>query len=348
MSFLISNAIFYLDKYHIDGIRVDGVSSMLYLNYGVEDKSEYRFNKYGEEGNLEAIEFLKNVNRTINARYKGVITIAEESTAWPKVTTPTEYSGLGFTYKWDMGWMHDTLDYMRTDFPYRKTVHDKLTFSMMYADSEHFILPLSHDEVVHGKCSIIRKMPGYYEDKFKGCRNLYLYQLTHSGGKLNFMGNEFCQFDEWKYYVGLDFFLVDEYEMHRKYQHYVKTINGLYLDEKALWDNDYNIWQGFKWIDANDKDQNIFLYERISRDGKDKAYIVINFSTDAYEDFILGVDDEGAYKEIINTNEIDFGGDGKNINDKKMMSKKKSSHGKDYSIEINVPALSAMIIKYKG
>ncbi|MBO7700665.1 MAG: 1,4-alpha-glucan branching protein GlgB, partial [Eubacteriaceae bacterium] len=235
-SFLYSNAMFWLEEYHIAGIRVDGVSSMLYLNFGITDRSKMKYNIYGDEGNLEAIEFLKELNHMVGTYVPGACMIAEESTAWPMITWPPEKGGLGFHFKWNMGWMHDTLEYMSCDFPWRSDNHNKLTFSMTYAYSENFILPLSHDEVVHGKRSLIGRMPGDIWRQFAGIRLLSMYQMTHPGKKLNFMGHEIAQFIEWREYEGLEWFLL-QYENHEKYQKYIKTINQVYKEHPALWSN---------------------------------------------------------------------------------------------------------------
>lgn len=344
ISFLYSSAVFFIKKFHIDGIRVDGVSSMLYLNYGVENPSEKVFNKYGDEGNLEAIEFLQNFNELIGQEYKGVITIAEESTAWPNVTKPKEIGGLGFHYKWDMGWMNDTLNYMKTDFPYRAKDHNRLTFSMMYADSENYIMPLSHDEVVHGKASLVNKMPGDYEEKFKGLRNLLLYQITRPGGKLCFMGADIAEFIEWRYYESLEWFLLD-YDIHRQHNQFVKDLNHLYLQEKSLYELDFHIWDSFQWIDADNREQNIFIYERKGREERDRTIVFINFSRLSFEKFRFGVSLPGVYKEIMNTNNSKYGGTGVCINSENIISDDIPFHNKSESIEISVPPLSSMIFK---
>ena len=344
LSFLYSSAIFYLDKFHVDGIRVDGVSSMLYLNYGVDNENEKVFNKYGEEGNLEAISFLQDFNRIVGENYKGVMTIAEESTAWANVTKPKEIGGLGFHYKWDMGWMNDTLNYMRTDFPYREKDHDRLTFSMMYAGAENYILPLSHDEVVHGKCSLLNKMPGDYDEKFKGLKNLLVYQMTRPSAKLNFMGGEIAEFNEWKYFESLDWVLLD-YEKHKKHQDFIKELNHIYLKEKSLWEQDFNIWDGFQWIDANNRKQNIYIYERKGKDILDRTIIILNFSKNSFDKFRLGVSLKGSYKEILNSNDAKWGGTGDSVNTKRIKSEDIKFHDKEYSIEVKIPSLSGIIFK---
>lgn len=343
-SFLYSSAIFYIEMFHVDGIRVDGVSSMLYLNYGVDNENEKVFNKYGEEGDLDAIMFLQEFNRIVGENFSGVMTIAEESTAWANVTKPKEIGGLGFHYKWDMGWMNDTLNYMKTDFPYREKDHDRLTFSLMYADAENYVLPLSHDEVVHGKCSLLNKMPGDYDEKFKGLKNLMIYQMTRPQAKLNFMGNEIAEFNEWKYFESLDWVLLD-YEKHKKHQDFIKELNHIYLKEKSLWEQDFNIWDGFQWIDADNRKQNIYIYERKGKEISDRTIIILNFSKVSYEKFRLGVSLEGEYKEILNSNDVKWGGDGDKINIRKIKTEKIDFHGKNFSIEIKIPSLSGMILK---
>lgn len=346
LSFLYSSAIFLLDKFHIDGIRFDGVSSMLYLNYGVENEKEKVFNKYGDEGNLEAIAFIQSLNEIIGIHYKGVITIAEESTAWPNVTKPRRVGGLGFHYKWDMGWMHDTLDYLKSDFKYREKNHNMFTFSMSYAAAENYVLSLSHDEVVHGKCSILNKMPGYDEEKFRQVKVLFTYQLTRPGAKLNFMGFEIPEFIEWRYFESLEWFLL-QYENHKKHNLFVKTINNIYKNEKSLYELDKDVWEGFEWIDASNKKQQIFIYERHARDDKDRIIVVLNFGKEEIEDFRLGVNLKGNYEEILNSNNISFGGSGTMQNDDIIESENIEAHGKEQSIVVKLPRLSSILLKYK-
>ena len=338
LSFLNSSAIFLIDKFHIDGIRFDGVSSMLYLNYGVENEAEKVFNKYGDEGNLEAISFIQNLNEIIGKYYKGVITMAEESTAWPNVTKPKDIGGLGFHYKWDN---------LKSDFPYREQNHNMLTFSMSYAEAENYVLSLSHDEVVHGKCSIINKMPGDYDEKFAQIKVLLTYQMTRPGAKLNFMGNEIPEFIEWRYYEELEWFLLDV-DKHKKHNEFVKTINKMYLKEKSWYEQDMNIWKGFQWIDASNAKQHIFIYERIGKDEKDRTIVILNFGKDEIENFRVGVNLPGKYKEVLNSNEEKFGGSGSCINDKEIVCENEESHGKEYSMVVKVPKLSAVVLKYKS
>ena len=347
-SFLNSSAVFYIDKYHIDGIRFDGVSSMLYLNYGVENESEKVFNKYGDEGNLDAIDFIQKLNEIIGEHYNGVMTIAEESTAWPNVTKPKEVdNGLGFHYKRDMGWMHDTLNYLKSDFPYREKNHDMFSFSMMYAGAENYVLALSHDEVVHGKCSIVNKMPGTYDEKIQQIKALYLYQMSRPGAILNFMGNEIPEFIEWRYYEGLEWFLLD-IDKHKMYNNYIKDLNHLYLKEKSFYELDMKTWDGFDWIDANNRAQNIFIYERIGKNKEDRHIVILNFSKNDYEEFRIGANVEGKYKEVLNSNEAKYGGFDTCINNKTLTTEKKEMHGRKQSLVVKIPALSGVVLKYMG
>jgi 1,4-alpha-glucan branching enzyme len=345
-SFLMSNAVFWLEMYHADGLRVDGVSSMLYLNFSIDDPSKKRTNRLGGDGNLEAIDFLRQFNQVVGEQFPGAFTAAEESSAWPMVTKPPQEGGLGFHYKWDMGWMNDTLKYMQTDFPWRPGAQDKLTFSMMYAFSENFILPLSHDEVVHGKCSLIGRQPGDYWRQFAGLRLLALWQMTHSGGKLNFMGNEFGQFIEWRFYEGLEWFLLD-YDHHRQHQEYIKALNHVYLEQSCFWLRDFS-WEGFQWIDADNRDQSVLSYVRRGDKPNDLALVVINFQTHSHFDFRLGVPKAGHYEEIFNSDETRFGGSGKHYNPAPILAEKVPAHGQNWSISVTVPPLGGIILKKTG
>ena len=353
-SFLLSNAMFWLDEYHADGIRVDGVSSMLYLNFGITDRSKYKKNKEGGDGDLDAIAFVRELNYMVGTSFKGVFTVAEESSAWPLVTKPPKDGGLGFHYKWNMGWMNDTLEYMKTDFPWRSGNHNKLTFSMTYAYSENYILPLSHDEVVHGKASLIGRMPGDIWRQFAGIRMLALYQMTHPGKKLNFMGHEIAQFIEWREYEQLEWFLLG-YENHEKYQQFVKDLNHVYLEHPALWHEDIS-WDGFKWIDADNRDQNIYTYVRMAH-GKnvnpgakdpDKEILVIalNTAVQAFDEFTIGVPEKGYYKEIINSDAAKYAGSNR-VNTRQVRAKKKPAHGMPYSITIKMPVVGGAIFVKK-
>ena len=306
-SFLISSASLFFDKYHIDGLRVDAVSSMLYLDY--ERKAgEWRPNKYGDRGNLEAAEFLKCLNKWVFSEYKGIMMIAEESTEWPKITSPIYEGGLGFSYKWNMGWMNDSLSYISRDSFFRKDVHNKLTFSLTYAFSENYILPLSHDEVVHGKCSLISKMPGYYHDKFANLRAYMGYMYAHPGKKLTFMGNEFAQFIEWNEEHGLDFFLLN-YETHAQFNDFSKALNKLYLTTKPLYRIE-NSWEGFEWLVADDSCNNVIAFIRHD-ENKNIVINISNFSSQLLNDYKLKVPKGGSYNEILNSDRIEYGGKGR-------------------------------------
>ena len=347
-SFLLSNAMFWLDEYHADGLRVDGVSSMLYLNFGVSDKSRMKFNKYGDEGNLEAMDFLREFNYMVGTYFKGVFTAAEESTAWPMVTKPPQDGGLGFHYKWNMGWMNDTLEYMSCDFPWREGSHNKLTFSMTYAYSENYILPLSHDEVVHGKKSLIGRMPGDIWRQFAGIRLLSMFQMTHPGKKLNFMGHEIAQFIEWREYEGLEWFLLG-YENHEKYQKFIKDINHLYAEHPALWSID-NSWEGFTWIDADNREQGVLTYMRRGRAeaGHDGELLIcaLNTGVQAFDEFEIGVPEPGYYKEIINSDNTKYAGSGR-VNTRQIRARKKPMHGMPYSITVKMPVVGGAIFRKK-
>ncbi len=344
-SFLLSNANYWFGEFHADAMRVDGVSSMLYLNFGIDDPKQKKFNKYGDEGNLEAIEFLHELSDMVGSIHPGACLIAEESTAWPLVTYPPKNGGLGFNYKWDMGWMHDTLNYFSMDFPYRPGNHNLLTFSMMYAYSENFVLPFSHDEIVHGKASLIGKMPGDYWRKFAGLRLLMLYQMTHPGAKLNFMGNELAQWTEWHEYESVEWFLIDQFEAHRKHHDFVKALNKLYLNEKALWEVDHS-WEGFSWIDANNGAQCVASYIRMGRNDEDNVYVVLNCEVNPYEEYRIGVDSLGTYYEIFNTDSEKFGGSGV-VNTGMIEAEEVPYHGRDYSIVLRIPPLGATVLKRK-
>ena len=345
-SFLLSNAMFWLKMYHADGLRIDGVSSMLYLNFGINDPKKKKFNKFGDERDLEAVSFCQELSEMVGKYFPGTFTVAEESSAWPLVTYPPKDGGLGFHYKWDMGWMNDTLEYVSKDFPFRPGVHDRITFSMMYAFNENYILPLSHDEVVHGKASLIGKQPGEYWRQFAGLRLLALYQMTHPGGKLNFMGSEFGQFIEWRYYEGLEWFLVKKFDTHRKHLRYIKELNHLYRNEKALWSQDKS-WDGFMWIDANNAKQRLISFVRTSASGRTKDLVVLNFDVFTHDEYRIGVPLPGKYREIFNSDEKKYGGNG-DINEGIIKAEKVPYHGQKYSIRIKIPSLGGMIIKRVG
>ncbi len=340
-SFLISNAVFWFDEYHIDGLRVDAVSSMLYLDYNRND-GEWVANKYGGKENLEAVSFLQKLNIAVFERFPNVLMIAEESTAWAGVTKPACDGGLGFNYKWNMGWMNDVLRYMSMDPFFRGPNHDMLTFSMMYAYSENYILALSHDEVVHGKHSLIDKMSGSYEQKFASLRLLYAYMYAHPGKKLLFMGGEFAQFLEWRFQEGLDWDIL-KFDMHSKLSEYVRELNGFYASHKSMYENDGN-WDGFSWINAGDRDRNTVSFIRKSESGKEKTIVVANFAAKAHEKYRLGVPSGGWYKTVLNTDSRKFGG--KSCDEPMYFKAEKiPSDGFKYSIVTELPELCAMYIK---
>lgn len=340
-SFLISNAVFWFDKYHIDGIRVDAVASMLYLDYG-RKKGEWIPNKYGGNQNLAAADFLKQLNSAVFSYFPGIMMIAEESTSWPMVTKPSYTGGLGFTYKWNMGWMNDYLKYVSMDPIYRKYNHNLITFSLMYAMSENYVLVLSHDEVVHGKRSMIEKMPGDYWQKFAGLRVTYGYMYGHPGKKLLFMGNEFGQFIEWNFKQGLDWNLLD-YEMHSKLQKYVQDLNKLYTSEKAMHQIDFS-YDGFEWLDCNDSDHSIVSFMRKGSDPRDKLVFICNFTPVVYTDYRIGVPEKGFYKEILNSDSEIYGGS--NVGNLGGVEAEEKQHLQwPYSIIVQVPPLAVVVFK---
>ena len=339
-NFLIANALFWVDKYHVDGIRMDAVASMLYLDYGKND-GEWVANKYGGNGNLEAMDMLKHLNSVFKKRKDGAIVIAEESTAWPKITGDLKDDGMGFDYKWNMGWMNDFTNYMKTDPLFRKGNHGALTFSMVYAYSENFILVLSHDEVVHGKGSMINKMPGEYEQKFANLRAAYGFMMTHPGKKLLFMGQDFAQFSEWNEEKSLEWELVDQYDSHRQMQSYVSALNALYQKYPAFYQLDCDP-KGFEWINCDDAEKSIVSFVRKTSKKDETMLVVCNFTPVVREDFGVGVPFAGKYKEIFNSDDVKFGGEG-NTNPRVKTSKKQEWDGYENSIRITVPPLGIAI-----
>ncbi len=340
--FLASNAIFWLDKYHIDGLRVDAVASMLYLDFSRE-KGQWIPNRYGGRENLEAIDFIRFFNDRVHAEYPGVLTIAEESTAWSGVTKPVSDGGLGFDLKWNMGWMHDTLQYITNDPIYRSYHHGTLTFSLLYAFSEHFLLVFSHDEVVHLKKSMLDKMPGDLWQKFANLRALYAYQIAHPGKKMLFMGGEFGQWREWTEAHSLDWHLLEENEKHRQLQGFVKRLNGLYCEQESLYENDYS-WEGFSWIDLHDAQRSVLAFSRHAPSSGDSLFVVCNFTPVVRHQYRLGVPTAGHYHEILNSDAQEFGGSGI-VNSPQLEATATPSHEQPFSIEFTLPPLGVIYIK---
>ncbi|MGM8303827.1 1,4-alpha-glucan branching protein GlgB [Clostridium perfringens] len=344
-SFLFSNAMYWINEFHVDGLRVDAVSNMLYLDYGRE-YGEWEPNIYGGNGNLEAIAFLKELNTIIKKEGKGAITVAEESTSWEGITKPVEEDGLGFDYKWNMGWMNDTLSYIELDPIYRKYHHNKMNFSMMYNYSEKFILPISHDEVVHGKKSLINKMWGDDWKKYAGLRLYASFMMGHPGKKLMFMGCEFGQFVEWREWEELQWNVIEEFDIHRKTKEYFKALNHFYLENSSLWSLDYEE-EGFKWIDADNSEESVLSFIRIGKNKKEKLIFICNFTPEVYYDFKVGVPELGEYGEVFNSDFLEFGGAGNIMGDSILKATEESFKDFDYSISVKVPPLGTLVLKVK-
>ncbi|HEY1408669.1 MAG TPA: 1,4-alpha-glucan branching protein GlgB [Promineifilum sp.] len=339
--FLISNALFWLDKYHIDGLRVDAVASMLYLDFS-RKPGEWIANRFGGRENLEAIAFIKRCNEQVHQLFPSAITIAEESTSWPGVSRPTQEGGLGFDYKWNMGWMHDTLQYFKNEPIYRSYHHGTLTFSLLYAFSEKFLLPFSHDEVVHLKRSMLDKMPGDVWQRFANLRLLYAYQWSHPGKKLLFMGGEIGQWREWSEARGLDWDVLDQDPKHSQLKDCVRRLNRLYQDEPALYEQDYS-WEGFQWIDLHDYERSILAYSRLAPSTGENVLVVLNFTPVVRQGFRLGVPAPGKYAELFNSDAAEFGGSG--VTGGIAESTDVPWHGQMQSIEITLPPLGALYLK---
>lgn len=343
-SYLISNALYWYREFHVDGLRVDAVSSILYLDYS-RNFDEWVPNKYGGNGNLEAIEFLKELNKAVFAEYPTALMIAEESTAWPNVTKPTSHDGLGFNLKWNMGWMNDTLEYVKLDPKYRRHHHKNITFSMMYNYAENYVLPVSHDEVVHGKNSLVNKMWGDDWNKFAGLRSFMGYMMGHPGKKILFMGCEFAQPIEWREYEELQWNLIHEVEINEQAQVFFKELNRFYIENKALWELDYD-YKGFNWIEANNCDQSVLIFNRRSRTDDETLIFVINFTSTVYYDYQIGVPFLGEYEEAFNTDDSKYGGSGQTM-DTVLVAEKCPFQKQPYSIKIKVPPMATLILKVK-
>ncbi len=341
-SFLLSSAAYWLREYHIDGLRVDAVASMLYLDY---DRQQWRPNQHGGKENLEAIEFLRQLNRTAFAIDGAALMVAEESTAWPMVTYPPEEGGLGFNLKWNMGWMNDVCHYLKMDPYFRQHHHRDVTFSMVYAFSENFVLPVSHDEVVHMKGSLRGKMPGDKWQQLAGVRGFYAYMLCHPGKVLTFMGTELAQWHEWDFRKALDWYLLDEEDDCRKTHECIRALNRFYKSHKALWENDRD-WDGFQWLVADDNSNNVLVFRRTARDGK-SLVLAVNFSPVALEGYRFGVPPKARYEEVFNTDDVQWGGSGV-TNPEPIETELIPSHQQAQSIALRIPPLGAVILQGKG
>ena len=342
-NFLIGSALMWIEHYHIDGLRVDAVASMLYLDYGKKD-GQWIANKYGENKNLEAIEFFRHINTLITGRNHGTVMIAEESTAWPMVTGPADKGGLNFTYKWNMGWMHDFLDYMSLDPYFRKNNHHKMTFAMSYNGSEKYILVLSHDEVVHLKKSMWEKMPGDEEDKFRNLKSAYSFMMGHPGKKLLFMGQDFGQLREWSEERELDWYLMEE-PRHRQLNEYFRELLHIYRKYPAMYEQDSD-WNGFEWINADDADRSIYSFVRKSKNGKNSLLFVCNMTPVARDDYRVGVPKKGTYHLLLNSNEARFGGtEADKSRPASYKAVKSECDGKEYSISYPLPPFGVAVFR---
>ncbi len=341
-SFLISNANYWLDKYHVDGLRVDAVASMLYLDYDRKD-GQWQRNIRGGNENLEAIAFLQKLNTALFGKHENILMIAEESTAWPMVTKPADVGGLGFNFKWNMGWMNDMIAYMSMNPEYRPYHHNMLTFSFYYAFSENFILPISHDEVVYGKCSMLDKMSGPRDKRFASLRTFLSYMTAHPGKKLMFMGQEFAQFKEWNYKTGLDWDVL-EFDEHKKHQYFVEELNKFYNEHKELWEADSD-WSGFKWISSDDNSNSVIVFRRFDRSGNELV-VVCNFQPNYHEQYSFGVPFYADYEEIFTTEKPEYGGGA--IFNGTVVSQNEPMHGEPYSLTVKIAPMSAMFFKAKN
>jgi 1,4-alpha-glucan branching enzyme len=343
-NFLLSNALFWLDKYHLDGLRVDAVASMLYLDYS-RAHGEWIPNQFGGRENLEAIAFLRRLNEVVHQYHPGVLTIAEESTSWPMVSRPTYLGGLGFSMKWNMGWMHDTLKYLSLDPIHRKFHHNQITFSMVYAYSENFVLPLSHDEVVHMKRSLLEKMAGDSWQQFANLRLLYAYLYAHPGKKLLFMGADLAQRSEWNDTAGLDWGLL-KHESHRGVQRLLRDLNRIYVSQPAFSQIDYS-WEGFEWMDCNDADAGVLTFVRRSRNPEELLLVVMNVTPVVRYDYQVGVPAAGFYREVMNTDAAEYWGSG--VGNLGGVEAEEIAHlDKPYSLRLTIPPLAVMYFKREG
>ena len=340
-SFLISNAMFWIEEFHVDGIRVDAVSNILYLDYD-RNHGEWRANIYGSNENIEGIQFIKDLNTAVLEKHPNFMMIAEESTAWPKVCESSENGGLGFNFKWNMGWMNDVLEYIQIDTMFRKMHHRKLTFPMMYNYAENYLLPISHDEVVHGKKSLINKMFGDTWSKYAGFKLFMSFMMGHPGKKLTFMGCEFAQLIEWREYEQLDWYLLDD-PIHKKMQDCIKALNKLYTKHKCLYELDHDI-DGFEWIDADNSGQSVYSFVRKSEKEEDALVFICNFKQESYEEYSIGVPYDKNYVEVFNSDDKKYGGTGQVMGRKLIKAEEVGEHNKPYSITIKVPPMGAVIL----